>query len=149
MAQPNDVRVVTVEDGISYGTSFLLPRMLLRTADRLGISRFHLVGHSMSGPVAQKIALAGVSRIQSVTLFSPVPPTDFHADEAVMKALNAVIDEDEAAARDQRAHLQSPCTIRCWRYWCASPASSRSRWRQPAEERRSERLMRDQGAKAR
>jgi hypothetical protein len=37
MAQPNDVRVVTVEDGISYGTSFLLPRMLLRTADRLGI----------------------------------------------------------------------------------------------------------------
>ena len=37
MAQPNDVRVVTVEDGISYGTSFPLPRMLLRTADRLGI----------------------------------------------------------------------------------------------------------------
>jgi pimeloyl-ACP methyl ester carboxylesterase len=138
MAQPNDVRVVTVEDGISYGTSFLLPRMLLRTADRLGISRFHLVGHSMSGPVAQKVALAGASRIQSMTLFSPVPPTGFHADEVAMKALNAVIDEDEAAARDQRAHLQSPSTIRCWRHRCASPASSRSRWRQPAEERRSE-----------
>jgi hypothetical protein len=37
MDQPNEARVVTTEDGISYGTSFLLPRMLLRTADRLGI----------------------------------------------------------------------------------------------------------------
>jgi 3-oxoadipate enol-lactonase len=72
---------------------------VLHTADRLGISRFHLVGHSMSGLVAQKVALAGASRIQSVTLFSPVPPTGFHADDAAMKALNAVIDENEAAAR--------------------------------------------------
>jgi 3-oxoadipate enol-lactonase len=72
---------------------------VLRTVDRLGISRFHLVGHSMSGLIAQKIALVGASRIQTVTLFSPVPPTGFHADEAAMKALNAVIDDNEAAAR--------------------------------------------------
>jgi hypothetical protein len=37
MAQPNEARAVTVESGISYDASFLLPRMLLRTADRLGI----------------------------------------------------------------------------------------------------------------
>jgi 3-oxoadipate enol-lactonase len=72
---------------------------VLRTTDHLAISRFHLIGHSMSGLVAQKIALAGASRIQSVTLFSPVPPTGFHADEAAMKSLNAVIEDDEAAAR--------------------------------------------------
>ena len=72
---------------------------VLRTADRLGIARFHLVGHSMSGLIAQKIALGAPSRIQSVTLFSPVPPTGFHADAAAMKALNGVIDENEAAAR--------------------------------------------------
>ena len=72
---------------------------VLRTADRLGISRFHLIGHSMSGLIAQKIALAAASRIQTVTLFSPVPPTGFHADDAAMKALNAVIDDNEAAAR--------------------------------------------------
>src|SRR5579883_1108647 len=59
---------------------------VLRTVDRLGLSRFHLVGHSMSGLIAQKIALAAASRIQSVTLFSPVPPTGFHADEAAIKA---------------------------------------------------------------
>jgi len=72
---------------------------VLRTIDRVGISRFHLVGHSMSGLIAQKVALGAASRIQSLTLFSPVPPTGFHADDAAMKALNAVIDENEAAAR--------------------------------------------------
>jgi 3-oxoadipate enol-lactonase len=72
---------------------------VLRTVDQLAIPRFHLVGHSMSGLVAQKIALAAAARIQSVTLFSPVPPTGFHADEAAMKALNAVIEDDEAAGR--------------------------------------------------
>jgi pimeloyl-ACP methyl ester carboxylesterase len=72
---------------------------VLRTADRLAISRFHLVGHSMSGLVAQQIALQAVERIQSVTLFSPVPPTGFHADEPALRALNAVIDQDEAASR--------------------------------------------------
>jgi 3-oxoadipate enol-lactonase len=72
---------------------------VLRTADELAVSRFHLIGHSMSGLVAQKIATQAPSRIQSVTLFSPVPPTGFRADEAALKALNAVIDQDEAAAR--------------------------------------------------
>jgi len=72
---------------------------VLRTADQLQLSRFHLVGHSMSGLVAQQIALSAAGRIQSVTLFSPVPPTGFHADETAMRALNAVIDGDEAASR--------------------------------------------------
>ena len=80
---------------------------VLRTADELGITRFHLVGHSMSGLVAQKIALQAAGRLQSVTLFSPVPPTGFRADEAAMKALNAVIDEDEAAGRAITARTSS------------------------------------------
>jgi 3-oxoadipate enol-lactonase len=72
---------------------------VLRLAEQHQIPRFHLVGHSMSGLIAQEIALQAPSRVQSVTLFSPVPPTGFHADEAAMRALNAVVDEDEAAAR--------------------------------------------------
>jgi 3-oxoadipate enol-lactonase len=72
---------------------------VLQTADRLALPRFHLVGHSMSGLIAQAVALEAPERMQSVTLFSPVPPTGFKADEAAMKALNAVIDDDEAAAR--------------------------------------------------
>ncbi|MGO8909430.1 MAG: alpha/beta fold hydrolase [Bradyrhizobium sp.] len=72
---------------------------VLRLAEQHQISRFHLVGHSMSGLIAQEIALRAPSRIQSVTLFSPVPPTGFHADDAAMRALNAVVDEDEAASR--------------------------------------------------
>jgi pimeloyl-ACP methyl ester carboxylesterase len=80
---------------------------VLHTADELAITRFHLVGHSMSGLVAQKIALEAGNRLQSVTLFSPVPPTGFRADEAAMKALNAVIDEDEAAGRAITARTSS------------------------------------------
>jgi 3-oxoadipate enol-lactonase len=72
---------------------------VLRLVEQLQISRFHLIGHSMSGLIAQNIALQAPSRIQGVTLFSPVPPTGFHADDAAMRALNAVVDEDEAAAR--------------------------------------------------
>src|SRR5262249_23555664 len=72
---------------------------LLRTAHQLGLSRFPLVGHSMSGLGAQALALQAASRIESVTLFSPVPPTGFKADSDAMKALNAVIDDDAAAAR--------------------------------------------------
>ncbi|MDH6260338.1 alpha/beta hydrolase [Bradyrhizobium sp. BR13661] len=80
---------------------------VLHTADELAISRFHLVGHSMSGLVAQKIALQAGPRLQSVTLFSPVPPTGFRADEAAMKALNAVIDDDGAAGRAITARTSS------------------------------------------
>lgn len=80
---------------------------VVRTADQLAIARFHLIAHSMSGLVAQQIALAAAARIQSVTLFSPVPPTGFHADEAAMKALNAVIDDDEAAGRAITARTSS------------------------------------------
>ena len=80
---------------------------VLRTADELAIPRFHLVGHSMSGLVAQRIALQAGDRIRSVTLFSPVPPTGFRADEAALKALNAVIDEDEAAGRAITARTSS------------------------------------------
>jgi 3-oxoadipate enol-lactonase len=72
---------------------------VLRLADQLQISRFCLVGHSMSGLIAQQVAVEAGSRIESVTLFSPVPPAGFHADEAALRALNAVIDEDDAAAR--------------------------------------------------
>lgn len=80
---------------------------VLRTADELAINRFHLIGHSMSGLVVQKIALQAPVRVQSVTLFSPVPPIGFRADEAALKALNAVIDEDEAASRAITARTSS------------------------------------------
>jgi 3-oxoadipate enol-lactonase len=80
---------------------------VLRLTEQQKIARFHLVGHSMSGLIAQEIALRAPSRIKSVTLFSPVPPTGFHADEAAMRALNAVVDEDEAASRAINARTSS------------------------------------------
>lgn len=61
----------------------------------------------MSGLVAQKIGLQAGARLSGITLLSPVPPTGFRADEAALKALNAVIDEDEAAGRAITARTSS------------------------------------------
>lgn len=80
---------------------------VLRLADHLKLPRFHLVAHSMSGLIGQNIATQAAARIQSLTLFSPVPPTGFKADEATMKALAAVITDDEAASRAINARVSN------------------------------------------
>ncbi len=46
---------------------------VLAVADGLGLSRFHLVGHSMGGQIAQLLAARAPSRVQSLALLCPVP----------------------------------------------------------------------------
>lgn len=71
----------------------------LRLADHLGADRFHVVGHSMSGMVAQRLAQKATPRVKSAVLICPVAATGFKADEAALKGLNAVIEDDAAAKR--------------------------------------------------
>jgi 3-oxoadipate enol-lactonase len=71
----------------------------LRLADELGARRFHLVGHSMSGMIAQRVAQKAAGRIKSATLICPVSPSGFKADEAALRGLNAVIEDDAAATK--------------------------------------------------
>jgi pimeloyl-ACP methyl ester carboxylesterase len=40
----------------------------LAVADALGLSRFHLLGHSMGGVIAQRVALAARARVRSAVL---------------------------------------------------------------------------------
>lgn len=70
---------------------------VMRLMDTYGYRRFHVVGHSMSGMIAQYIAKVGGERIKSVIAISPVPASGFRADNETMKKLMAVIDDDEAA----------------------------------------------------
>jgi pimeloyl-ACP methyl ester carboxylesterase len=70
---------------------------MIRLMDHYGYGRFHVVGHSMSGMIAQYLAKVGGARIKSVTLVSPVPASGFRANEAVMQKLLAVITDDDAA----------------------------------------------------
>ncbi|HYH39454.1 MAG TPA: alpha/beta hydrolase [Azospirillum sp.] len=63
--------------------------------DHLGHRRFHVVGHSMSGLIAQAMVARGKERIKSLVAVTPVPPSGFKTDEAGFQRLVAVIDSDE------------------------------------------------------
>ncbi|MBX9634329.1 MAG: alpha/beta hydrolase [Magnetospirillum sp.] len=64
--------------------------------DSLGHSHFHVVGHSMSGMIAQYMMTQWPERIKSVVAVSPVPAAGFKADAAALARLRAVITDEEA-----------------------------------------------------
>lgn len=71
----------------------------LRIMDHYGYRRFHVVGHSMSGMIAQKFLAAAPSRVKSMVAICPVPAAGFKADDKTMGALRAVIEDDEATKK--------------------------------------------------
>lgn len=54
----------------------------LGVADRLGWSTFSVVGHSMGGQAALRVAVAAPSRVERVLGITPVPPSGYPFDEA-------------------------------------------------------------------
>ncbi|MCW2239891.1 alpha/beta fold hydrolase [Azospirillum canadense] len=64
--------------------------------DRLGHQRFHVVGHSMSGLIAQAMAAKGRDRLKSLVAVTPVPASGFKTDEAGLQKLAAIVDADDA-----------------------------------------------------
>lgn len=69
----------------------------LALADRLGWSRFHVVGHSMTGKAVQKIAIDGGARIKSVVALTPVPAIALPFDDDTFNFFASACDNDEAA----------------------------------------------------
>jgi pimeloyl-ACP methyl ester carboxylesterase len=63
----------------------------LRLADSLGWDRFHLIGHSMSGMVVQRLAIddwtSGRRRIKGVVAITPVTADGYPADEQTRRFL--------------------------------------------------------------
>jgi pimeloyl-ACP methyl ester carboxylesterase len=72
---------------------------VLRLMHHYGYQRFHVVGHSMSGMIAQYLAKRAGGRVQSVVTISPVPASGFRADEEALKQLKLVVDDDAAMKR--------------------------------------------------
>lgn len=68
----------------------------LAIADRLGWTRFHVVGHSMGGMVAQRLLLDAPRRIASVALLAPVPACGARLEPARRDLLLRAIAEPEA-----------------------------------------------------
>lgn len=66
-------------------------------ADKLGWDRFHVVGHSMGGKAAQKIAMDAAGRVKSVVALTPVPAIALPFDDATFGFFLAACDSDETA----------------------------------------------------
>jgi pimeloyl-ACP methyl ester carboxylesterase len=66
-------------------------------ADQLGWHEFHVVGHSMGGKAAQKIAMDAGARVKSVVAVTPVPASALAFDDAVFGFFAAACEQDEVA----------------------------------------------------
>src|SRR5712671_6608282 len=66
-------------------------------ADSLGWSEFHIVGHSMGGKAAQKVAMDASKRVRSVVAVTPVPASALPFDDAVFGFFAAACEQDEVA----------------------------------------------------
>ena len=69
----------------------------IELADQLGWYEFHVVGHSMGGKAAQKVAMDAGARVQSVVAVTPVPASALPFDDAVFGFFAAACEQDEVA----------------------------------------------------
>jgi pimeloyl-ACP methyl ester carboxylesterase len=66
-------------------------------ADELGWREFHVVGHSMGGKAAQKVAMDAPARVKSIVAVTPVPASALPFDDTVFGFFAAACEQDEAA----------------------------------------------------
>src|SRR6267154_1003391 len=66
-------------------------------ADSLGWSEFHVVGHSMGGKAAQKVAMDAPARVKSVVAITPVPAFAMPVDDATFNFFSAACEQDDVA----------------------------------------------------
>jgi pimeloyl-ACP methyl ester carboxylesterase len=95
--------------------SGVLDAGILAVADHLGWSRFHLISHSMSTVVAQRLARSSPARLASVTLTAPVTPGTHHPD-SIVDFLHEV-GRDPSRRRDALAAQSSARLSPRWLDW--------------------------------
>lgn len=70
----------------------------IKLIDSLAWEQFHLVGHSMSGMIVQKIAVDNPSRVKSIVAITPVPACGSQGPKEMIDFLaSAALNNDEAA----------------------------------------------------
>jgi pimeloyl-ACP methyl ester carboxylesterase len=100
---------------------------VLALADALGLSRFAIVGHSMSTLVALHLAQQRADRVERAVLLTPPPPTGFGADDATIAGAQALARADEAT---QLGILKQRFGARLSAAWVTFKAA---RWRASAD----------------
>jgi len=90
-----------------YGKSRNVPGMrsveeiaadAIDVANDLGWEDFHVLGHSMGGKAAQKLAMGSVGRVRSIAAVTPVPASALPFDQVVRALFDKACDEDASAA---------------------------------------------------
>jgi pimeloyl-ACP methyl ester carboxylesterase len=71
---------------------------VVRLADQLEWSEFHIIGHSMGGKAVQKVAIDAGSRIKSVVAVTPVPAIALPFDDATFAIFESACENDDVAA---------------------------------------------------
>src|ERR1700732_1189252 len=66
-------------------------------ADELGWREFHVVGHSMGGKAAQKVAMDAPARVRSVVAVTPVPAPALPFDDQVFAFFASACEQDATA----------------------------------------------------
>lgn len=68
----------------------------LHLTEALGWKSFHVIGHSMGGMVAQKMALRALDRLTSIIAVTPVPSSGFALDAATLSFFESSATSDQA-----------------------------------------------------
>ncbi len=66
-------------------------------ADRLGWQDFHVIGHSMGGKAAQKVAMDAPARVKSVIGVTPVPAPALPFDDNLFSVFTKACEDDATA----------------------------------------------------
>lgn len=70
----------------------------MKLIDSLAWNKFHLIGHSMSGLIVQKMAVDNPSRVKSIVAITPVPASGSPAPREMLGFFeSAALNDDEAA----------------------------------------------------
>ena len=67
-------------------------------ANDLGWESFHVVGHSMGGKAAQRLAMGNAGRLLSIVAITPAPASALPLDQPTRALFDAACEEDASAA---------------------------------------------------
>lgn len=82
----------------------------MKVIDSLAWNKFHLIGHSMSGMIAQKIAVENPSRVKSIVAITPIPACGSPGSKEMMDFL------ESAALNNDGAAMECVNTLTGYRY---------------------------------
>lgn len=88
---------------------------VIALADTLGWGEFHVIGHSMGGKAAQKVAMDAAPRVTSVVAVTPVPAAALPFDDNLFGVFTKACEDDATALAiigESVGHRLSPAWMR-------------------------------------